>query len=238
MLLTVTIISLTILLMCTYMISQALFRNYADWIWSAYNFWCSPTYDLHCGSSGAWVDPAEHHRSPDALHDIVNGAINGTSVPSPLALHPCEHGHRFTRHFVEELWAAVPVEKTLFLASELLSDDPAEVWRHISRRTCLNKIHPAMSKFMSVRYNTQVAARSKGTKNAISKEKFTQGYFVSGFQPMLNVTRSILDACWAEDCQFASAITGYQFGPCRESSLSLAMLLKRYVSVDSSKGGS
>lgn len=224
------------------MISQTLFRNYADWIWSAYNFWCSPTYDLHC-SSGTWVNPDEHHRSADAFHDIVNGAINETSVPSPLSFHPCENGYRFNRRFVEKLWAAVPVENTLFLASELLSDDPAEVWRHISRRTGLNETHPAMSKFMSVRYNTQVAARSKGANNAISKENFTEGYLVSGFQPMLNATRSILDACWAEDCQFASAITGYHFGSCRESSLSpdpaqshqLAMLLERYISFDSNK---
>lgn len=35
--------------------TQVLVRNFADWIWSAYNFWCQAPYDKECSPVDHWV---------------------------------------------------------------------------------------------------------------------------------------------------------------------------------------
>ncbi len=45
--------------------TQFLVRDYADWVWSAYNYWCLPEYDGDsCPGSSHWVDADRHRRSP------------------------------------------------------------------------------------------------------------------------------------------------------------------------------
>eukprot|EP01035_Chromulina_nebulosa_P028979 gene28979-38333_t len=228
-----------------------LFRDFADWLWSAYNFWCEYNYDSHCcdidpalkkcADVGYWVDPVAHHRSPGTFHDIINGAMNGTHVPSPMVgylQNPCEHGKHFTQRFVEELWAEVPLENTLFVASELLDKYPFDVWQKVARRIGLRKTHPKMKDFASVRYNSQVSKKSRGVENTVSKKGFVVGlYLVSGFQPQLNVTRAILNTCWAQDCALASLITGYRYRTCSGSTIEsvdvkVRSQLQRYLDFD------
>ena len=188
------------------------------------------------------MDPVFHHRSPGTFHDIVNGAMNGTHVPSPMVgylKNPCEHGQHFTQRFVEELWSEVPLENTLFLASELLDKYPFDVWQKVARRIGLRKTHPKMKDFATVRYNSQVSKKSRGVANSVSKKDFVVGvYLVSGFQPQLNSTRAILNTCWAQDCALASIITGYRYRACSGSTMEsvdvkIRNQLQRYLDFDS-----
>ena len=228
-----------------------LFRNYADWLWSAYNFWCNYKYDFQCcnidpvlkkcDEVGYWVDPAFHHRSPSTFHDIILGSINGTHVESPMVDYvqqPCEHGKRFTQHFIEMLWADVPEEHTLFIATEVMEKHPAAVWKKVARRVGLNEAHPKLQEFASVRYNVQVSKKSRGVHNYVAAKDFTAGvYLVSGFKPQLNETRRILDSCWATDCAVASIVTRYQYAACKgvtnvSIDSSLTNKLRRYLEID------
>ena len=152
---------------------------------------------------------------------------------------PCEHGKHFTQRFVEELWSEVPVENTLFLASEVLDKSPIVLWQKVARRIGLQAAHPKIEDFSTVRYNSQVSRNSRGVSKKVSKTDFVVGvYLVSGFQPQLNSTRNLLNKCWAQDCALASTITGYRYGACDGSTIAsvdvrVRSQLQRYLDFDS-----
>eukprot|EP01034_Spumella_vulgaris_P030618 gene30618-37862_t len=196
---------------------MVLLRDYADWIWSAYNFWCDDEYDLNCPSTH-WVDVDTHIRSPSLFHEILEGSMNGTVVRSPLLeKRPCEEGGEIFRRFVNQLWSAVPAENTLILASEDLERDPQSVWRHISRAVGLDPTHHKLKEFSKVRYNSQALRTSKGESTKVSNSKVHAGlYAVSKFQELYPKSRAILDVCWRNDCLWATLITGHQYSACSQ----------------------
>ncbi|KAJ1380753.1 hypothetical protein B484DRAFT_411936 [Ochromonadaceae sp. CCMP2298] len=60
-------------------------RNYADMLWSSYNFWCKPPFDGDCEYS-KWAVAGVHVRTPELFHSLVEAdAAYNTSVNDPLA---------------------------------------------------------------------------------------------------------------------------------------------------------
>ena len=47
-------------------------RDYAEMLWSSYNFWCRAKHDgfASCDQS-RWIDPAKHVRSPELFHEVA-----------------------------------------------------------------------------------------------------------------------------------------------------------------------
>lgn len=52
-------------------------RNFADMMWSAYNYWCDEKIEHYCPSS-RWVNNEHHIRSPELFHAIVLSDKNVT----------------------------------------------------------------------------------------------------------------------------------------------------------------
>jgi hypothetical protein len=131
-------------------------RNYADMLWSAYNFWCKVQYDgFECDSNTKWVKPEYHKRSARAFHDIVLRDMNNSLGKDDSPLHAdmsrpyANAGGYFSEYMQFSLWRdvggkfstrATDQAHTLVVASEDLESDAMRVWRrvalyfHINRR--------------------------------------------------------------------------------------------------------
>ena len=84
-------------------------RDFTDWLWSAYNYWCDPEVDkVQCFYDSRWVNVEYHYRSVDAFHDIVQGSMNGTAVTNPLQMkEPCKSATNFFLNYFIHLFAEV-----------------------------------------------------------------------------------------------------------------------------------
>ena len=81
------------------------------------------------------------------------------------------------------------------------------VWNRISQSVGLSEEHPSMAEFNNVRYNTQADLNSRGESKTVLTKTYKPGrYAVSKFQPLDDLTRSILDRCWKDDCVFSSLV--------------------------------
>ena len=212
-------------------------RNFADMLWSSYNFWCKREYDGFACDNTRWIK-AGMVRSPELFHDMVLRDRNGTLKPNDSPLHkgppdmtrPCNNAGGYYSEFLQQLLlSSVPLNQTLVLASEQLETEPLVVWARVSHRlkqltgmsaeeggaTGLNVYSFALGSFLTRRYNPQNA---KGGSNSVPMSNYTPGVFrTSGFRPMLNATRALLDKCWFVDCQTITELTGHFSAayPCR-----------------------
>jgi len=211
-------------------------RNYADMIWSSYNFWCKREYDHFGCDNTRWVTK-NMTRSPQLFHDMVLKDLNGTLAPSDSPFHkgppdmtrPCANaGGYYTEYLDLVVHRSVPRSQTLLLASEQLETQPHIVWAKVSR---IMKFTTGLSieeggamgiwstysfslgSFLERRFNPQNA---KGGSNSIARKDYAPGVFnISGGRPLMNETRKILDKCWHDDCLKIGKLVGY-FGtyPC------------------------
>ena len=113
---------------------QLLVRDFADWLWSAYNYWCNPLYDVHgCSLELRWVNADYHIRTPSIFHGIVQGSINGTAVPSPLRMkRPCDTAKDFYLKYLTQLFGSVSPDQVIVIASEQLEQQPGAVWSQLA----------------------------------------------------------------------------------------------------------
>ena len=103
---------------------------------------------------------------------------------------------------------------TIVTANELLETHPEEVWRGIARTIGLNQTHPNMESFNKLRVNTQ---SNRGVHLRENKAAYNRGiYNTSGFRPMREDTRNLLNACWLEDCVWVSLLLGLAYETCRK----------------------
>jgi hypothetical protein len=203
-------------------------RDFADWIWSAYNYWCDPTTEEECGT-GQWAIAGTHQRSAHTFHDIVQGSLNGTFVSSPLRFKaPCTKAASLYQKYVGQLWGNVTKESTIVLSSEDFEQNSYSVWKQIAEKVGIKKVHPGIADFMGVKYNTQLQ-KERGAHIMISASDFKPGvYEISNFEPMYPATRKILDQCWIPDCHWVSKITGYQYHACSADNKENYSDTKRY----------
>jgi hypothetical protein len=62
-----------------------LVRNYADWLWSAYNYWCDVNRDQQCDVGTQWIVPGLHKRSPEDFHqEVIKYRVNNTKIKRKL----------------------------------------------------------------------------------------------------------------------------------------------------------
>ena len=96
-------------------------RDYAEMLWSSYNFWCRAKHDgfATCDKS-RWINPTKHIRSPELFHEVVSFSHNGTKLPYETPLYtpsPCAKADNyFSEKLVDTLWATVPRQHTLVVA--------------------------------------------------------------------------------------------------------------------------
>jgi len=122
-------------------------RNYADLIWSSYNFWCKREYDgLNTCDNTRWVK-STHNRSIDLFHDMVikdkkNLLSNKQSPLHGDLARPCINAGGFIKEYLElMLWndrggqyitRGTDPDHTVILASEDLETKPILIWKKIA----------------------------------------------------------------------------------------------------------
>jgi len=205
-------------------------RNYPEMLWSSYNFWCKREYDGFACDNTRWIKSGML-RSPELFHAMVLKDKNNTLRPNETPLHkgppdmsrPCRFaGGYYTEYLKLLLQKSVPPSQTLVLASEQLEAQPRHVWARVSHRmkqltnvsieeggaTGIWSAYAfSLGDFMELRYNPQNA---KGQQSKKASE-YNPGVFnISGFRPMLNETRDLLEDCWSDDCQRIREITGWK----------------------------
>ena len=123
-------------------------RNYADLVWSSYNFWCKREYDGVEGCDNPWFAHKPFNRSADLLHGMVLHDQAGMLTKHDAPFHgdlvrPCVNGGGFVKEHVEyRLWTdrpgqfitrATDPEHTLLMASEELEAAPLLTWSKVAR---------------------------------------------------------------------------------------------------------
>ena len=74
-----------------------------------------------------------HIRTPSIFHDIVQGSINGTAVPSPLRMkRPCDTAKDFYLKYLTQLFGSVSPDQVMVIASEQLEQQPGAVWSQLA----------------------------------------------------------------------------------------------------------
>lgn len=135
-------------------------REYTDWLWSTYNYWCVEGHDPECDPTSHWVNKDLHRRSPELFHKLVTTARTKLIQPivSPLDIlykfEVCSFAKKTFYNYVHELWQSAGVENTLILASEELERDPSSIIGKLVQAIGFSHLHFNVEEFHSVRYNT------------------------------------------------------------------------------------
>ncbi len=205
-------------------------RDYSAWMWSAYNYWCSPKHELNCNNSTKWINTTHHHRSPEIFHSLISKSLpdaillNSTlssRIPPSVSLlsfifgnQTCTHANYAFTDYLRYLWTFIPVENTLVISSEMLSENPKQIVDLLQQYVGLQTKYFNVKVFDSVRYNTNTMVGSKGKQAAYSH---TQGvYKASRYKPLMDETKQAMDSCWCADCQMISMITHYNYTCCNQ----------------------
>ena len=196
---------------------QVMVRNYADMLWSSYNFWCKREYDgEHCDYS-KWADPAHHRRSPELFHELVTLDANRTEgVVQPFYYpmeKPCINAGGYYHEFVLNFLASRQLQNyTVLVAAEELDAFPLHVLRRISALLQYDTAGVDLEPHLRVRVNTQ---ELKGTTASVRLQQYRPGrYNISGYRPMLSETRALLDRCWEFDCKKLAEMSPYRYTAC------------------------
>lgn len=198
-------------------------RDYADMLWSSYNFWCKSAYDrVGCGFDN-WSVIGVHQRSPSLFHDLIiaDRDHNMTVIqPFHYPMHrPCINAGGYFTEYIDFNLKTVPATHKLALSSEEMEVAPLKVIQRVvdfmHLNISANKID--LGNFTHIRVNAQ---ENKGAAKVTFLSQYQPGiYNISGFQPMYNSTRAILNQCWQADCQSLAQRFGYQYTACHQGGL-------------------
>jgi len=194
-------------------------RDYADMLWSSYNFWCKREYDGTDCDYSKWADPDKHRRSPELFHDlIVADAKYNKSVVQPFYYpmeKPCINaGGYYSEYLQMHLFSRqLGQNQTIIVSGEELDAYPLHVAQRIANHIGYNIAGIDLTSFSQVRVNTQ---EHKGDKELIGRREHRPGlYNISQYRPMLAQTRQLLSQCWREDClQLAALPPHYLYDAC------------------------
>ena len=212
-------------------------RNFADWVWSAYNYWCSEK-EGNCDVSNHWTDKVHHKRSSFEFHKIVESTMTmnasqvSTSVSTPVLnplqfSSPCDKAKNMYRSYMNKLWSHVDVSNTLVIAGEDLENNPERVWSQVSSSSGMefkdflgyDLFMEEIRKFKKYRVNTQ---DNKGSNEVTDvNNNYAHGtYSISNYEQLKLKTREMLDNCWKNDCMYTSLATGHNYTACDANSYS------------------
>lgn len=197
-------------------------RDYADMIWSSYNFWCHLHYDKEGCLFDRWTNKKFHARSPELFHDLIRGDANGTEMVQPFyyPMHrPCANaGGYFTEYLDGHLYRNKLANDTIAVSAEELEVRPITVLKRVTDFMNIDLDTQGMKSLnAAMRINAQ---DNKGTAHTIPAHKYTPGlYSISDYKPMRNETRALLDKCWRDDCIRIAERMGYYYTACLEQYL-------------------
>lgn len=176
-----------------------LVRNFADYMWAAYNFWCNVVVDEHCLRPGMWNSNITRvHKSPTLFHELIVGVLSGSIRREVLFGDTRLSELLFTNTFqdvIVNLGRVVGNSRVLVLASENISS--WSTWQRLARFTGMNGSHKRWHDLEGVRVNTNARP---GTSNRTQNSSAVGVYKASGYRPMLAETRTLLNDIFRQTC--------------------------------------
>ncbi len=199
-------------------------RDFADMIWSSYNFWCKVGYDKEACGYERWANKDYHIRSPEIFHDLIVADSQGnTTVVQPFyyPMHrPCANAGGYYNEYIDfHVRRYTTEEYVIIIASEDLEINPKRVANLVANRIHY-PIHQLgglrdLHNFTKIRINSQ---ENKGTTHSILLDSYKPGvYNISNYRPMLDDTRILLNQCWYDDCRKIAQRTNYTYAACFNS---------------------
>jgi hypothetical protein len=198
-------------------LSQVMIRDFADMLWSSYNFWCKIGFDKEGCNFERWANKDFHKRSPENFHElIVADALDQLAVVQPFyyPMHrPCGNAGGYYNEYIDiHLKPYVDSNRVIVVASEELETQPLRVAQSISKRINHSIDGLDISTVTKIRINSQ---DNKGASHSIQIDQYRPGvYNISDYRPMFAETRQLLDSCWFDDCKKIAARTGYAYVAC------------------------
>eukprot|EP01038_Epipyxis_sp_PR26KG_P011751 gene11751-15724_t len=195
-------------------------RDYADMLWSSYNFWCKLGFDKSDCDSTKWVNPKVHIRSPENFHDIILGDSNGKELLHPFyyPMHkPCINGGGYYTEYINfYLYNNNLKNHTIIIASEELESNPYKIANNIANIFNMNISNIDLGIFKSIRINSQ---DHKGGTNSVPIQMYKPGvYSISHYRLMFNKTRELINKCWYDDCIAIGKLSNYYYSACYNES--------------------
>jgi hypothetical protein len=169
-----------------------LFRDPADWLWSAFNFWRIHEIDPE---EYGWTNVGDEYRSPELFHELV-----ASGKQSKWGLYSREYYHMFTIRSPKKLVALFGRDNVLFLRNEDLLpevvDQQGGVLDQLSNFTGLDR-----SQFDPSTYSVVTNCNdAKGLANVCNRTR-SSSYALSGNREMLPETRTLIYMHFWEECK-------------------------------------
>lgn len=181
-------------------------REYSELVWSAYNYWCDPSFDPVCTGT---LLPKKNVRTPELFEAGVTASARGVSIRAPSSLlSSCQGAKSYYGAFLSLVGPRLGWENLFIVASEELSSNAPAVWSRLSQRvntSSYNLDHPGMSSFSRVRVN----AGSRRCFNCLVDAKAD-----SRRKRIPLVAKRLLDQCWHADCLAVVNFTGHRNYSC------------------------
>jgi hypothetical protein len=185
-------------------------RDYADMVWSRYNYFCFNVLDGDCDE----IDMSKRHRSPEHFHQLIISRAHVTSS-ARISHGAISHGAQFgcdvgTDDFyythanrniagINDMIAAVGEDRVILVADQQLEEDPHAVYKKLAQKSDYFKLHYNMSYiegFKKVRVNLNDVHASAHQEagdttlgTSVSDVPPPGTYSISGHKPMLPETR-------------------------------------------------
>jgi hypothetical protein len=186
-----------------------LFRDPADWLWAAHNFWKQDGLDPNTRpNTRQWALANREYRSPELFHEFVASGNRTTSGIYFLNLR------KWTVEIPRRLRAMVGNNSALFLRNEdmlpAVVDAPGGALDRISAFTGLNKAG------FDKKYTTQIfnCNQRKGVGSASCGSERTSAYKIAGDRTMLSETRQLIYLQFWEECKVWAREFGIVYPDC------------------------
>jgi hypothetical protein len=186
-----------------------LFRDPADWLWAAHNYWRQHNLDLDTRpDTRQWAFVNREYRSPELFHEFVASGNRTTGGVHLLNLR------KWTVNIPRRLRAMVGDGNALFLRNEdmlpAVMNTPGGALDRISEIAGLNKTG------FDKKYTTQIfnCNQRKGVKKLGCGSERTSAYLIAGNRTMLPETRRLIYLQFWEECKIWAKEFGIVYPDC------------------------
>lgn len=108
---------------------------------------------------------------------------------------------------LNDLWKTFGYANTIIISNEQLLYEPEKVADLLEEHINFPKKSIDLTKMVTLRVNIN---DFKGEDQLATN--FTKGvYAISNREPVLPITRSIIEQCWMKDCKIISRVTGFKY---------------------------
>lgn len=185
-----------------------LFRDPAEWMWSAWNFWTDETTDVRT-RKGEWTEKRANYRSPELFHEIFSAGPDRTKqFPRRFALF-----RTLGVRGVQRLWTEFGRENVLLLKSEDMTPGVVNATGgFLDRLSAFTGLDRSLYGDGVFRYSN--CNDAKGAGKSCGDRSSAGAYNIAGGRGMLPETRDLVYMYFWEECKIWSKEFGVHYPDC------------------------